>query len=72
MNANPLNYVRGLIDGLRSAIDSGEAKLRTALVKDLTVWLAHLREFEPGEAHADLKAETIAAAESLLPKSAAK
>lgn len=66
MNANPLNYVRGLIDALRDA----DAKLKAVLVKDLAAWLTELRSFEPGDEHADLKAETVAAAEALLPKSA--
>jgi hypothetical protein len=72
MNANPLNYVRGLVDALRGAVERGETKLKNELVKDLGAWLPLLRDFEPGGAHADLKAETVTAAEALLPKSATK
>jgi hypothetical protein len=65
MNANPLNYVRGLVDGLQGAIDRKEAKLKAALVKELEVWLPALREFAPGDEHEALKAETIASAEAV-------
>jgi hypothetical protein len=68
MNANPLNYVRGLV----SAVADAEAKLKAELVKDLKAWLPVLREFAPGDEHESLKAETVAAAEALLPKSATK
>jgi hypothetical protein len=71
MNANPLNYVRGLVDGLAGAIQRGEREAKTALTKELAVWLPELRAFEPGDEHAALKSETIAAAEAALPKTAA-
>lgn len=71
MNANPLNYVRGLVDGVAGAIQRGEREAKAALIKELGVWLPALREFEPGDEHASLKAETLAAAEAALPKTAA-
>lgn len=65
MNANPLNYVRGLVDGLQGAVERKETKLKAALVKELEVWLPALREFAPGDEHEELKAETIASAEAV-------
>jgi hypothetical protein len=71
MNANPLNYVRGLVDGLAGAIQRGEREAKAALTKELGHWLPLLREFQPGDEHESLKAEAISAAEAALPKTAA-
>jgi hypothetical protein len=72
MNANPLNYVRGLVDGLAGAVQRGEREAKAALTKELGHWLPLLREFEPGDEHVALKAETVSAAEAVLPKTATK
>lgn len=72
MSLNPLNYARGCVDALRLAVRDGARDAKAHFTNELRWVLPLLREFDPGDEHAELKAETLAAAESLLPKSATK